>query len=566
MKKRINNFIVCFLPWFMWMIFGPMEIYMGNTSQFLFGYSDFIFIMSAIALIGSLLFFAILTLLPSKVQILLKIILFAFSVGSYIQVMFLNTGIDLLGVSPDATEINKRDAFENGIVWFIVLFVLIIIYIKRKTAISSITEHGSAFLFIIQLIALSSLLLTADDNAYKKSYDNITCITDEEQFTLSSEENIIVIILDFFSNQALAPMLEQYPGSLDYLHDFTYYDNTDCTYFGTFPSLAHLATGQQVDIDMPINEWFHYIWTCDETRNYYQALQDQGFVCNFYTNEQSYLCGSNDASIMEGCIDNLGIKSYTPIIDYPVLIKTLVKMGGYRMVPYIMKPLLYTNFSEYSSMVHKEEGTVSNRNSDFYDNILANSIVLDDSKKHYTVQHLVGNHDYYTAADGSYEAGVTPEENSKGCMHIMEAYLNKLKELGIYDNSTIIITSDHGNPRDSQVIFFMKEANETHSQMVINHAPVSFIDFQATIAKAAGLDYSNYGKTFDEISENEIRERTIYVREMNKEYPSVKKYNAKQNSTLNVYSGYSYTGDIQDLLKQYDEGPTEIIPMYDSFY
>ena len=53
---------------------------------------------------------------------------------------------------------------------------------------------------------------------------------------------------------------------------------------------------------------------------------------------------------------------------------------------------------------------------------------------------------------------------------------------------------------------------------------------------------------------------------MHEKYPKVKKYNAKQNSTLNAYGGYSYIGNINDLLKQYDEGPTEVIPMFDSFY
>lgn len=566
MKKRLNNFIVCFLPWFMWMIFGPMEIYMGNISQYLFGYSDFIYIMIAIALVGSLIFFGILSILPQKAQTIFRLLIFAFSVGSYIQVMFLNTGIDLLGVTPDATDISKRDAVKNGSVWFLVLLILVFLYIKRKELLESITIYGSMFLFAIQFIALTSLLLTAEEDAYKKDYNNISCITDEGQFTVSSDENIIVVILDFFSNQYLDPMLTQYPDALDYLNDFTYYSNTDCTYYGTFPSLAHLATGQQVQMDMSVNDWFEYIWNCEETRNYYQELQDKGFVCNFYTNEQSYLCGDNPANIMEGCIENLGTKSYTPVIDYPVLIRTMMKMGGYRMVPYIMKPLLYTNFSEYSSMVHKDEGTVSTRNSDFYHNILTDRIVLDSNNKRYTVHHLVGNHDYYTAADGTYQAGVTLEENSKGCMHIMETYLEKLKELDVYDNSTIIITSDHGGARDSQPIFFMKKANETHDTLVINEAPVSFIDFQATIAKVAGLDYTQYGRAFDEIPEDEIRERTVYVREMHDNYPKVKKYNAKQNSTLNAYGGYSYTGNIDDLLRQYDEGPTEVIPMFDSFY
>ena len=127
MKKYGKNFIVCFLPWFMWMIFGPMEIYMGNINQYTFGYGDFIYIMTGIALLGAVMTTAIVSFLLRKKENLAKLFIFAFAVGSYIQVMFLNTGIDLLGVSADATEISEWCALKNGVVWFIVLVILLII-------------------------------------------------------------------------------------------------------------------------------------------------------------------------------------------------------------------------------------------------------------------------------------------------------------------------------------------------------------------------------------------------------------------------------------------------------
>ncbi len=554
------------MPWFMWMIFGPMEIYMGNINQYTYGYANFIYIMTGIALLGSVLTTFVVSVLLRRKETLVKLIIFAFAVGSYIQVMFLNTGIDLLGVSADATEISEWRALKNGAVWALVLVVLLVIYVKNKDWAESVTVYGSSFLMAIQLVAMVSLIITADDNAYKKSYENVWYISDEEQFTLSEDENIIVIILDYFSNQYIEPMLAQYPDGLDFFDDFMYYDNTDCTYFGTYPSLAHLATGQEIQPDIPVNDWFTYIWSCDETKEYYNQLHEQGYKCYFYTNDQTYLCGQNSASILDGYIENLDVKSYVPEIDYPTLIKTMVKFGGYRMVPYLFKPLLYTDLSEYSSMVHYQEGTVNSDNPIFYEKIRNGAVTLDNTTKRYIVQHLAGNHEYRTAADGTEKVGASLEENSRGCMSIVQAYLDELKELGVYDDSTIIITSDHGGPRDSQPIFFMKKAGEKHDGLVWNHAPTSFVDFQATIAKAAGLEWSRYGRAFDEIAEGEERERTVLVRAMNTEYPKVSKYDAKQSSTLNVYHAFSYTGDVNNLMEQYDRGPTAVIRQYDSFY
>lgn len=549
----------------MWFIFGPMEIYMGNVNQFVFGYKDFFFIMTGIGIVGAVLLSLIISAFPDKLQGIMRILLCSFSVGSYIQVMWLNSGIDLLGVVAESNDISEIKALKNGLVWFLVLAVISVLAIKIKNVEKKITNYISAFLLAVQLVALVTLIATADDNAFAKSYENVSYISDEGQFCLSSQDNIIVIVLDFFSNQYIEPMLEEYPEALDGFNDFTYYDNADCMYFGTFPSLAHLATGQELDVAVPVNEWFSNIWSCPETRGYYSSLQNAGYRCRFYTDDQTYLCGTNDVEILDGCIDNVGIKSYSPQVNLSKLLKNLTKMGGYRMVPYIMKPMFYTSFDNKYSMIQKPEGTAVVSNSAYFAKIIGGDFSLVDDTKYYTFQHLTGDHFLSTASDGTETPSPTLEENSAGCMFIMTAYLNMLKEMGIYDNATIIITSDHGGPRDSQPILFVKKAGEKHDEMEVSHAPVSFAEFQATIVEAAGLDVSCYGMTFSDVPFGP-RERIVLVREMHAELPKVKKYDAKQVSTLNSYGVYKYRGDVNELLNAYDAGAESVIHMVDSFY
>ena len=47
------------------------------------------------------------------------------------------------------------------------------------------------------------------------------------------------------------------------------------------------------------------------------------------------------------------------------------------------------------------------------------------------------------------EEGTSLEETIKGIHFIIGEYMAQLKELGIYDNSTIIILSDHGDNFDN---------------------------------------------------------------------------------------------------------------------
>jgi arylsulfatase A-like enzyme len=94
-----------------------------------------------------------------------------------------------------------------------------------------------------------------------------------------------------------------------------------------------------------------------------------------------------------------------------------------------------------------------------------------------------------------------------------------MKKLGIYDSATIIITADHGQRAESDAetgkiiemsspIMLVKKPFDSNNELVINYNPVSQNELFPTLLEAAGLDYSEYGKTFDEVGEddNKIRE------------------------------------------------------------
>ena len=49
-------------------------------------------------------------------------------------------------------------------------------------------------------------------------------------------------------------------------------------------------------------------------------------------------------------------------------------------------------------------------------------------------------------------------------------------------------------------------------------------------------------------------------------YPVVPCYTGDKNVESNVYYGYTYTGDIEDLLKQTETGPSIVEPVVDSYF
>ena len=567
-KKRIkagSTFLVCFLFTFMWLIFGPSEIFFANVTDFDFVYGDFVGYMAVFAVAGAFLLTLIIAFLPDKLHGFFLSVVFGISLAGYFQVMFLNKNLDLLGVNPEGYKAEAGRSILNLVIWLAVIAAVTALSFWKRGIWKKVVSYGAAFLLCIQFVAMVSLWFSAKEEAYRYP-EGQWHLSGEKQYVVSADKNVIVLILDYFSNQYLEPLETAYPGATDFLHDFTYYSNMDCTYFGTFPSLPHMLTGREVSMDQPINEWCREIWENDTTNDFYNALGEKGYQLNVYTPDTNILCGLNDVKILDDRIANVANDAQETDVFYKLLFKTMAKMSGYRMFPDMLKPYFYANIDEYADIVSVKENKINHNNHEFYQGLLENGLRTDKSSNYVIVQHLMGPHLYTTDENGYYKEDSTLEETSKGCMVIVEEYLNRLKELGVYDDATIIVTADHGGGYDSQVIFYIKEPGETHEVSPVTNAPASFREFLPTIADAAGLDASVYGHTIYDFSENEQRERTVWLRMYDENHPTVPCYTGDKDGSSNVYYGYTYTGEIGELLQQTQEGPSVIVEMADSYF
>lgn len=564
-KKAGVAFSCSFLLTFMLLIFGPSEIFFANETEFDFIYSDFIWLFVIMAIITALLATLFLIILPDKLYRLGTSVIFGISLSGYIQVMFLNKDLDLMGVKPEGYEASIGRAIGNLAIWMGIIGMIILLSFWKEKYWKKVIGYGSVFLICIQLVGLISLLVTARDEAYKYSEEKVWHLSGEDQYVVSANRNVIVLILDYFSSDYLEDMYEVYPEATDFLHDFTYYDNMDCTYYGTFPSLSHMLTGIEVDATLSVNEWCKEIWENEETITFYDELSKAGFITNVYTPSTQVLCGINEEKILENKFSNVVYSEQEAEVWNKLLMITMGKMSCYRMFPDIVKKYFYANIDEYSQIVLFKD-KIDHENYLFYEELQMNGLHVDNTSNYFIVQHLQGLHSFKTDECGHYKKYATAEETAKGCMVVVEEYINQLKKLGVYDDATIIITADHGRMNDAQVIFFMKEAGETHDISPVTNAPVSFREFLPTIAEAAGLNAAKYGQSIDEFTEDEQRERTVWLRRNDTNYPMVPCYTGEKEGSANVYYGYTYIGEKDDFLKQMEKGPDAIVKMVDSFY
>lgn len=554
-KKAVLSLIVSFLLGFMLLLFGPAEIFFANVSEFEFLYGEFAGYMALLFLGILIVLTMVLTLLPEKIHSIVLSVLFGLSVAGYLQVMFLNKNLDLLGVNPDGYQVPLMQGILNLMIWLVVLTGVIVLAVWKREIWKKVVMYLSILLIGMQAVALVSLLVTAPEEAYERAKGDDR-LWGKDQYTVSADKNIIVFVLDYFSSLYLQQMLAVYPDGADCLHDFTYYSNADPTYYGTFPSMEHMLTGCEVDTEVSNDEWLKNSWNNDLTVAFYQEMHANNYNMNVYTTDVHVLTAGNGCGILRDRISNITNESREVEVNTGLLLRTLSKMSGYRMAPDLIKPQFYTNVSEYSLIVQDLGEGITHTNSDFYAKLQKDGLKTDDSANYFIFQHLIGTHEFNTDINGNYQEKTSVEETARGCMTIMEAYLNELKRLGVYDDATIIITADHGGDwkEDLQVIYFIKQPGETHEISPVTNAPISHCDMLPTIAQMAGIDHARYGKSVLEFEQDEQRERTIWVRTKEEDYPR------------DAYFCYTYTGDILSLITQIDAGPTVIREMYEPFY
>ena len=272
--------LIVLMPIISYVILGPLEIYFGNEKDFAFSYGDFFWLLLLIAIavwaIGSLLVAA----LPEKLCVITNAVILGIAIASYIQNMFMNVKLSEADGSPMNWNELKSFTIINLIVWIVILALVICGSVFLKKYWTKISMGAAAFFSLIQVVAVISLVLPAMTE--HKESGNLQMATDE-RFQVAKENNIIIFVLDTFGNMQYEEALKKYPEIAEDLSDFTFYNNADCHYYCTFPSMTHMLTGNEFDFNATSEGWMQTAWTSERAVNFYQTLHDDEYTVNLYS-------------------------------------------------------------------------------------------------------------------------------------------------------------------------------------------------------------------------------------------------------------------------------------------
>lgn len=553
-KRFVNLFVPLFAIAFTLYVENTLEFYYTNKGVFAFQISDFLGSMIIRMLVLTIIFSLLLTCLSSGATKLIGVIASGVFAASYLQIMIFDR---TLGMTDNYVIDWSRYSVKmvvNGIIWLLVIGIPVWLYKCRGNSVYRIVKIITASILAIQMVAAVSLVYKSGglNNAVRKISDYE--LTANNEFTVSQDRNIIVFVLDTFSSDYLDMMLEEYPDALDSLKDFTYYNNYDCRYDGTALAMNYLLSGVDFDNTVPCREYSRKAFKSESAKTFYGYMKSQGYECNLYTDKDTgdFLGVQN----LYGLYDNVDKRENTTIKkDRNAIQGNMLSGALYRLLPLALKRYSIVITSDFDNLVYNtdENENPAMLDDEFYDKLEENGITYNSTAGTFAIYHFKGMHDY---GYGSKRAKIP--ERANACIQDVSCYIDRLKEKGVYDSATIIITADHGQHETVdgiQPVFFIKKKNSVQKELYVNNAPISAKEFLPTILKAAGSSDRLLGDTVDDFKQNTERERTVYVRKYNyDDVAALLKSNINYSSYSMLY-GYTYKGDKESLRKRQDTEP-----------
>ena len=569
--------------------FGIIETYTANIQEWKFGLNQLFLPMIIVSLISIFISSFIISIFKADDYKRAIIVISSLFIFFYIQNAFMNSRKLLIG-SEEHAELYVL--LLNTFLLLIMIIIPIIFYqriISKRKKIFYFFIVLSAFLFIIQLAPLPFLI--KDYKAKSSDADVISNqkvedyrFSGEEQFKVGSNNNVIVFILDTYDSESFENYLKENPERFEIFKDFTYFDNISTNGVNTIVSMPYLLTAGDFDSNISISDSNKKAWEGENADYFYSTVHDMGYSVHLYSDSDLYL---GDAINMMGKIDNIEKFEFDVITNKWKTFFSFSRLSLFKYSPFAFKDFFHISDSDeinqfsvyyYKDHLIDNNDVNSNDTSKAYGIDSYNFDFIKDEKKgleclegNYIIfQHLFGMHVPYYSINSKDEL-VNSYEEQKICMELLDEYINQLKQMELYNNSTIIITADHGIPMffsdASEPLMLIKRSNNTGTKMQTNSCPgVLQYDLLPTILDCIGADSSKIkkGKSLFLIDESDNRERYIFVPAYNFKYPSIPKARGFGDACFNVIEEYRFSGKVSEI--DLEKDLYSINPMYDYWW
>ena len=506
MKKLFPAYVISFVLSFMLYIFEPITMYLTNVNDFWFDLSVIIkplLIYSVCLFVGISVLFTLIFFLNKlfkKIKLfeVCILVMFVCFICTYIQGNYLAGNLPSLdGTAIDWTAYTTQNIISI-VLWLVVIAVIVFTSIKFK---AENVVKTSMYISLAVFVMLSVSLLTTYMQADTKPKETPLAITMNNYNHVSKNKNLFVIVLDATDSVTFERVMEGDPDFKDTFNDFTYYKDTLSAYPFTRDSVPFILTGEWNE---NTDDFRTYSTKALNNAKFLNSLGDKGYERNLY--EEELVWEDKNATKIDNIVlldKNIDIISY---------FKNQTKYILFKYLPYPLKKYSKVESMNYNNCKVSEE--LYKWDVDFnYEHIKDIEFEKVD-KDVFNFYHFEGVHVPCQYNKQVENTGIESYDDTVlANLTIVDTYFKKLKEAGVYDNSAIIITADHGYGFEKgfygrqNPILFVKGINE-HHKFKKSDLPISFTDLETGYNNL--LDGKQGESVFGNIDKNRERRYLWY--------------------------------------------------------
>lgn len=491
------------------LVVAPYEIVAGGSSSLIFGLSDVWAPLAAFAAVVAVVVALVLSVLRGKAFDVAFALIVALVLSAYVQTMFLNSALPAADGSVVVWDDYTAVTVLSSAAWIAIIVACVVLAVRKRELFRNAAVFASIALIVVQSVGVASLWIHPESASAGVStqQDKEVRVTEEGLFDVSSKSNVVVFVLDTFDTADLNRLLESDPSTLDEFTGFTFFQNSVGSMIPTRYGVPYLLTGELPKTD---ESFSHFLEDQYPRSDFLDDIKDEGYSIGIYSDSiekgTEYVA---DKTVNMHSLGDLPINEEQTIL-------MLGKCALYRDLPWLLKPPFWFYTDEVNDKVSSKDKddfeNISYTMNDvgYYNSLVSNGLSLtdDDAEGCFRFIHLAGAHGPYIMdenAEAAGSEGSTLDQQCRGSLKIVGEYIQQMKDLGVYDTSTIVVTADHGYwgivdyiSSPTSPILLVKPASgeeESAEPYRMSTVPTGHVDYPATIIDAVGGDSSKYGST-----------------------------------------------------------------------
>lgn len=575
-KGRIGvAFLVSFFTVFTILVVAPLELVASSARDLSFNLNDVAGPVIIAGLVITLVLTVILSLLRKRVFNVATALVGAIGVASYVQAVFLNGGMPLADGHEVIWSNFTSQMIVSGLIWLVIIAAAVVFSLLKARQLRTGLLVTATALIIVQAVGVASLWgpsIAASIDAHAEHQQVIA--TREGLYNVSSKKNVVVFVLDTTDTAFVQKLYDEYPETFAPLTGFTWYRNSVGSMIPTRYGIPSLVFENRIRPEQSASD---FIQNWSNNSHYLNNVNQLGYSVGLYTDNfnWAYTDYMYNRTINYHEPRGRGVENQLDVLG---ALRILYKTAFCRDMPWVFKPRFWYYTEDLNMRMRKpvnmDEVDLSSQpytedELKYYQELQHYGLSIDDSAGQngsFRFIHLIGSHPPYTL-DRNVEPTSDPskenvEEQTMGAYRIVAQYIAELKRLGVYENTSFIITADHGEwyltdtdiQRPSAPVIMYKPAGQTAEEaaqpMQVSDAPVWHYDIFAQTLKDMGADQqmlSNYTTPLDESYEGEDRPR-YYLETISENNHDAELREFVINGDATNFNNWSLTGNTWRLM------------------